>query len=234
MSRIEHHPKDDTLYSYAAGSLPAALALVVGCHLQFCPQCRSQVRSGESLGGTLMSALSPQALSERARSNVLQRLEMQEVHADTQVLTHTDEIEIVSSLAGGKNTGARGSMPVLLQKVLEEKDFDALPWKRTIAPGLKQIVVDCGEGRARLLRIAAGRKMPAHSHSGSELTLILSGGYSDALGQFNAGDVADLEGSTEHQPVADSDRDCICLAGMDAPLAFKGLVARLIQPLVGL
>lgn len=234
MSRIEHHPKDDTLYSYAAGSLPAALALVVGCHLQFCPQCRSQVRSGERLGGTLMSALSPQALSERARSNVLQRLEMQEVHADTQVLTHTDEIEIVSSLAGGKNTGARGSMPVLLQKVLEEKDFDALPWKRTIAPGLKQIVVDCGEGRARLLRIAAGRKMPAHSHSGSELTLILSGGYSDALGQFNAGDVADLEGSTEHQPVADSDRDCICLAGMDAPLAFKGLVARLIQPLVGL
>ena len=55
MSRIEHHPKDDTLYSYAAGSLPAALALVVGCHLQFCPQCRSQVRSGERLGGTLMS-----------------------------------------------------------------------------------------------------------------------------------------------------------------------------------
>lgn len=234
MSRIEHHPKDDTLYSYAAGSLPAALALVVGCHLQFCPQCRSQVRSGERLGGTLMAALSPQALSERARSNVLQRLEMQEVHADTQALTHTDEIEIVSSLAGGENVGACGSMPVLLQKVLEEKDFDALPWKRTIAPGLKQIVVDCGEGRARLLRIAAGRKMPAHSHGGSELTLILSGGYSDTLGQFNAGDVADLEGSTEHQPVADSDRDCICLAGMDAPLAFKGLVARLIQPLVGL
>jgi putative transcriptional regulator len=236
MSRIEHHPKDDTLYSYAAGSLPAALALVVGCHLQFCPQCRSQVRAGESLGGTLMSSLSPQALSERARANVLQRLELQEVHADTQVLTQTatDDIEIVSSLADVKNVGTRGSMPILLQKILEVHDFDALPWKRTIAPGLKQIVVDCGEGRARLLRIAAGRKMPAHSHSGSELTLVLSGGYSDVLGQFNAGDVADLEGSTEHQPVADSDSDCICLAGMDAPLAFKGLVARLIQPLVGL
>jgi putative transcriptional regulator len=234
MSPIEHHPEDDTLHSYAAGALPAALALVVGCHLQFCPQCRSKVRAGESLGGLLMSALSPQALSERARANILQRLELQEVLVETQALANSDDIEIASPVVDIKEVGKLGSMPFLLQKLLKEHDFDALPWKKTIAPGLKQIVVDCGEGRAQLLRIAAGRKMPVHSHSGSELTLILSGGYSDALGQFNAGDVADLEGSAEHQPVADSDRDCICLVGMDSPVVFKGLVARLIQPLVGL
>jgi putative transcriptional regulator len=234
MSGIEHHPEDDTLYSYAAGSLPAALALVVGCHLQFCPQCRSQVQTGETLGGALMTALSPQALSEKARANILQRLELQEVLAETQALAISDDIEIVSPLKDVKEVGTLGSMPLLLQKLLKEHDFDALPWRKTIAPGLRQIVVDCGEGRAQLLRIAAGRKMPVHSHSGSELTLILSGGYSDTLGQFNAGDVADLEGSAEHQPVADSDRDCICLTGMDSPLVFKGLVARLMQPLVGL
>ena len=128
----------------------------------------------------------------------------------------------------------KGAMPSLLQKILKEQDFDALPWKKTIAPGLKQIVIDCDEGQARLLRITAGQKMPVHSHRGSELTLILSGGYSDTLGQFNAGDVADLDGSTEHQPLADDDMDCICLAGMDAPLLFKGWLAKLIQPLVGM
>ncbi|MBQ0796973.1 ChrR family anti-sigma-E factor [Zhongshania sp.] len=228
MSQIEHHPQDDTLFSYAAGSLPAALALVVGCHLQVCSTCRSQVRSGESLGGELMTALAPKTLSDRARANVLQRLDMQQSQSDCEQVSVGSET-IVSPAAPVK-----GVMPSLLQKILKEQDFDALPWKKTIAPGLKQIVIDCDEGQARLLRITAGQKMPVHSHRGSELTLILSGGYSDTLGQFNAGDVADLDGSTEHQPLADDDMDCICLAGMDAPLLFKGWLAKLIQPFVGM
>ncbi len=230
MSRIEHHPNEDTLLSYAAGSLPAALALVVGCHIQFCPHCRSQVRAGESLGGELMSALTPKALSNRARDNVLERLALQESQCG---MTQTEEVGADVTI-NTEVSSTRESMPSLLRNMLKESDFDALPWKKTIAPGLKQIVLDCGEGQARLLRIAAGQKMPVHSHRGSELTLILSGGYSDKLGQFNAGDVADLDGSVEHQPVADDDMDCICLAGMDAPLVFKGWLAKLIQPFVGM
>ncbi|CAA0100179.1 ChrR family anti-sigma-E factor [Zhongshania aliphaticivorans] len=226
MSRIEHHPNEDTLLSYAAGSLPAALALVVGCHIQFCPHCRSQVRAGESLGGELMSALTPKALSMRARDNMLARLALQESQSEVPAA--------VGSLTTAEATSAQDAMPSLLRNILKESDFDELPWKKTIAPGLKQIVLDCGEGQARLLRIAAGQKMPVHSHRGSELTLILRGGYSDKLGQFNAGDVADLDGSVEHQPVADDDMDCICLAGMDAPLVFKGWLAKLIQPFVGM
>ena len=34
-----------------------------------------------------------------------------------------------------------------------------------------------------------------------------------------------------YQPIADADEDCICLAGMDAPLAFKGLIAKMLQPI---
>ncbi|CAA0091324.1 Anti-sigma-E factor ChrR [Zhongshania aliphaticivorans] len=224
MSGIEHHPNEETLLSYSAGSLPAALALVVGSHLEFCAECRAKVREGESLGGELMSAMAPQALSERARLNVLQQLEVQSAPIATQAV---GRVEVV-----GDNS--QGQMPSLLRKMLNESDFDKLPWKKTIAPGLKQVVIDCGEGNARLLRIAAGQRMPVHSHRRSELTMILSGGYSDKLGQFNAGDVADLDGSVEHQPIADDDMDCICLAGMDAPLVFKGWLAKLVQPFVGM
>ena len=231
MSRIEHHPNEDTLLSYAAGSLPAALALVVGCHLQFCPQCRTAVRAGESLGGELMTALTPKALSERARANMLQRLDLQQAQGEAQSVPAGD---VVTTIAESESAHTKVGVPTLLRKMLHEQDFEALPWKKTIAPGLKQIILDCGEGQARLLRIAAGQKMPVHSHRGSELTLILSGGYSDKLGQFNAGDVADLDGSTEHQPLADDDMDCICLAGMDAPLVFKGWLAKLVQPFVGM
>ena len=228
MSRIEHHPHEDTLLSYSAGSLPAALALVVGCHLQSCSRCRSQVRAGEELGGELMSALTPKSLSERARDNVLKMLEQQ-----VQGSNSTGSVDFMASGSVEKTPRAT-AMPTLLVNLLNADDFDALPWKKTIAPGLKQIVLDCDEGQARLLRIAAGQKMPVHSHRGNELTLILRGGYSDAVGEFHAGDVADLDGCTEHQPVAFDDMDCICLAGMDAPLAFKGWLAKLIQPFVGM
>ncbi|MFT5889223.1 MAG: putative transcriptional regulator [Zhongshania sp.] len=224
MSRIEHHPDEATITSYAAGSLPAALALVVGCHLQYCPECRNSLAVGEVLGGSLMAGLAPQSLSTSARQNMLDRLSKQPGF----------------SLAAEQNTDRPNQaeepsrqLPRLLHRYFDQDKLKDLPWKRTLAPGLREVVVDCGEGNVRLLRIAAGRKMPVHSHQGNELTLILSGGYSDALGQFNAGDVADLDGSVEHQPVADADEDCICLAGMDAPLVFKGWMARLIQPLVG-
>ncbi|WP_373077748.1 ChrR family anti-sigma-E factor [Zhongshania sp.] len=228
MSRIEHHPNEETLLSYAAGALPAGLALVVGCHLQYCPECRVSVNAGEALGADLMVTLAPKALSARARASVLEQLDN---NISEGMIARPVAVQQQGCEPDAPNPEA---IPRLLHRFLQQDSFDALPWKKTIAPGLKQIVLNCGEGDVRLLRIAAGKRMPVHSHHGSELTLILRGGYSDNLGKFNAGDVADLDASVEHQPVADSDEDCICLAGMDAPLAFRGWLARLIQPLVGM
>ena len=34
------HPTDDMLASYAAGAAPEGAALLVACHLTFCPRCR--------------------------------------------------------------------------------------------------------------------------------------------------------------------------------------------------
>ncbi|WP_373087273.1 ChrR family anti-sigma-E factor [Zhongshania sp.] len=228
MSRIEHHPNQETLLSYAAGALPAGLAIVVGCHLQYCPECRVSVNAGEVLGAGLMVALTPKALSARARARVLEQL-------DTDLSESKHAVKVSGGADETKLSGAGPeAIPRLLHRFLQEDSFDALPWKQTIAPGLKQIMLSCDEGDVRLLRIAAGKRMPVHSHRGSELTMILRGGYSDSVGKFNAGDVADLDASVEHQPVADRDEDCICLAGMDAPLAFRGWLARLIQPIVGM
>ena len=49
-----------------------------------------------------------------------------------------------------------------------------------------------------------------------------------------AGDVADLDETVEHRPVADPGPDCICLVASETPARFYGLFARLIQPLHGL
>jgi len=90
-----------------------------------------------------------------------------------------------------------------------------------------------GGGDLMLLRIAPGSKLPLHSHRGNELTMILDGAYDDMLGHFGPGDVADLDGETNHQPVTSPGVPCICVAATDAPLKFSGWVARTLQPLLG-
>ena len=84
------------------------------------------------------------------------------------------------------------------------------------------------------LRIGAGKRMPVHGHGGTEITQILRGAYDDALGHFAAGDVADLDADTEHQPVTSPGEACICVAALDAPLRFPGWFARKLQPLFGI
>ena len=214
MSRIEHHPSEETLYSYAAGALSAALALVVGCHLQYCPQCRKLAGEAEMLGGDLLANIDEKPLSAGRRDAVMALLDDGPAPREPAPPPRKLAIEV----------------PGLLRNLVDHDDFDSLPWK-SIVPGMKQVDLKLGEGEARLLRIAAGKRMRVHSHQGNELTLILRGGYSDSLGKFNAGDFAELDGSVQHQPVADADEDCICLAGMDAPLAFKGVIAKMLQPL---
>ena len=110
----------------------------------------------------------------------------------------------------------------------------ALRWRWT-APGVHMIRAARPTGdNLILLKIAPGKSMPVHSHGGSELTQIIKGAYDDALGHFGPGDMADLDGEVEHQPVTSPGVPCICVAALDAPLRFPGWLARKVQPLVGL
>jgi putative transcriptional regulator len=77
-------------------------------------------------------------------------------------------------------------------------------------------------GIASLLKIAPGAGLPLHTHRGNELTLVLSGGFTDETGAFRRGDLEVADGALEHRPVAMPDQPCICLAVTDAPLNFRG------------
>src|SRR5271165_6457339 len=70
-----HHPSDETILSYAAGSLASGPSLVVACHLSFCAECRMTVGRGEAIGGHLLDELAPAALSGGARERALALLE---------------------------------------------------------------------------------------------------------------------------------------------------------------
>jgi putative transcriptional regulator len=113
------------------------------------------------------------------------------------------------------------------------RDLPEIRWK-TILPGVKEFKIEETErGEAVLYWIKPGRKMPSHTHEGSEFTLVLKGGFEDGNGHYRRGDIAIADQDVDHKPVADEDEDCICFAVTDAPLRLTGPVGRILQKFLG-
>jgi putative transcriptional regulator len=205
---IQHHPDVSTLMSYAAGSLGEALSAVVIAHIVRCPACRTDVRRLEMIGATVFG----QAGS-----------------------IPVGEAPVVSAAATERAPPPGDRIPDPLGIVLAG-GLATFRW-RWLGPGVHhhRLPLSAGAvGDLRLLKIAPGRQMPAHGHGGSELTLVLEGAYHDETGRFGPGDVEDVDGATEHQPIADPATGCICLIASERAARFKGLLGRLVQPLTGM
>ncbi len=128
-----------------------------------------------------------------------------------------------------------GPAPVL-PKTLRDYvggDVDDVPWQR-LGKSAYQYLIETrdGDAQARLLRIKGGTPVPMHGHGGRELTLVLAGQFEDEIATFGPGDMEDVDQDTVHKPVAGAGEDCVCLAVTDAPLKFKELVPRLLQPIL--
>jgi len=63
---------------------------------------------------------------------------------------------------------------------------------------------------------------------------VLAGSFSDEQGRFARGDLEEADEDLQHQPVAGSEEDCICLAVTDAPLRFSSRFLRIVQPILGI
>lgn len=214
---ILHHPDDATLMSYAAGSLPEALSAVVVTHLAMCSRCRAVVADMEMLGAVLIGDETP-AVMDRGVTRA-------SVGTSVANLDDTDDYHPSSS----------GDIKGPITRLLGE-DLDDLHWKR-LGFGVWHFPISLSEtagGDLRLLKVAPGQVMPEHGHGGSELTLLLRGSYSDEVGTFQVGDVADLDDEIEHTPIAHPTDGCICLIASEERARFKSLFARIVQPLTGI
>ncbi|MCV6613839.1 MAG: ChrR family anti-sigma-E factor [Cellvibrionaceae bacterium] len=208
---INHHPDQATLISYSAGSLSSALALLVECHLEHCSECRQRVREAENLGAQLLASQPTEQVDE---DGFFARL------------TETEQLPPQQAISGRK------PRPKMLQALLAKGEAE-VPW-RWRAPGLHSYDIKLDDSRLKLLRIAPGTHIPVHSHSQSEVTMVLAGAYQDELGCFRAGDVADLDDETAHQPHTLGSEPCVCLVALEGPLRFQQLLPRLLQPFMGL
>jgi len=207
MTGITHHISEDLLARYAAGRLPHPFAVVVAAHVALCDDCRACVEAHDMLGGALVERLAGADLSPGAEARLMQAL---------------DDAPPPPAIR------ASGVFPA---PVMQALDGHPPEW-RMLGGGIRQQILSAdGEGSLRLLYIPPGRAVPEHGHRGLELTLVLQGSFSDAVGHFGAGDVETAEDDIDHQPVAGPGPPCICLAATDAPLRFHALIPRLLQPL---
>ena len=215
-TKISQHVDPATLMSFAAGSLSESLAAVVAAHVAMCPHCQDELDDMELMGSLLLSSL-PMATSNPGT------IPRKPSAAD-------GRSPIVSRTSYGDD---RLPGPIAARYGLS---FERIPWKR-LGPGVwhhRLPLTRKSGGDLRLLKIAAGRRMPEHGHGGSELTLVLDGSYADESGVFNPGDIQDVDQQIEHEPVADKECGCICLVASEYPARFKGRLMKLIQPLTGM
>jgi len=212
-----HHIDDDMLLAYAAGTLGEAAGLVVAAHLSLCPRCRAGVLTAEVVGGTLLDDISPQDLSSTRLDEAMARLD-------------NEPPPVRSSRLPPRARAAFGAQ--LPQPILDymPDDVESLRWS-WVSPGVKfaALLTDDDGARVGLMRTLPGAAITQHGHSGDELTLVLSGGFTDAGSTFRRGDVQAVDETTTHEPVTDQKEACLSLVMIQGPVKPTRWIARIFR-----
>ncbi len=207
-----HHPDSTSLMEFSAGSLSDPHALCIRLHLQKCAHCRNRVDTLESLGAVMMEQFPLTATVDLAPSSF------------DAILARID--------SGLEPVEAPVARQDLMLKLLG-CDINDLPWKRQLGDVSVLDVTDRFPGqkeRVVLQKLASGGKAPAHTHRGTETTIVLQGAFSDENGIFNQWDFTVLDQNDSHRPVAVGEEDCITLSVLSAPLKLTGTFTRLLNP----
>jgi putative transcriptional regulator len=207
-----HHPFDDTLARYAAGRLGAGPSLVVATHLTGCRECRVRVGLFEATGGALLAETPAERVAPEMFAANLARLD---------------------APAGGRPPppARRGSeFPAPLDQI------EMPPW-RQVGRGFewrRLTLPYARDANVIMLKVAPGRNIPQHTHSGVEYTQVLKGSFHDELGRYVTGDCVEADEDVDHQPIVDSEEECICLAAVEGRLLLQGWIGRVVQRLIGI
>jgi putative transcriptional regulator len=203
---------DALLAGYAAGTLSAPLHALVAGHLALTPRSRAFVRSLEAANARKIEAADPVPVPNRDA-----------------------KLGAIFATAQAPQPEAAAADPVLPAPLARYigHGLAQVAWT-WLMPGVRQHKIeDTERGEAVLYWIRRGRKMPSHTHEGSEYTLVLKGAFADVNGHYRRGDIAIADQEVDHKPVADREEDCICFAVTDAPIRLTGPVGRLLQRLFG-
>lgn len=213
MSPTVHVPLD-LLSAHAAGTAPEPVSLAVACHLALCAACRAQAAALEAVGGALLDDGPSVPMAGGALDAVLAQLD-----APAPAPAARPPVPAWAR--------ALGTIPGPLRPYLP----DAPRWERPV-PGVRQVGLPLSMGGTpvRLVELRAGFEVPLHGHEGTELNLVLRGGFDD-LGSgetFLPGDLSVRGAEVEHGIRTHRDGPCtvlVVLEGRMQPRTLLGHVA---------
>jgi putative transcriptional regulator len=211
---ITHHPTEELLIACAAGRLDEGQSLAIATHLEGCSSCRATLRALEELAGAALEEAEPVAMQPGAFDRIAARLSR----------------PLPRSLARPARAPLERGLPASLRR------YEMSRWK-WVAPGVSMrpiLLPETSKTRAFLLKSAKGTSMLEHTHSGIEMTCVLTGSFSHEGGLFAAGDFDLGDDRVDHKPTVGSDEECVCLVAMTGELRLKGLLGKVIQPFIRL
>ena len=213
------HPSDVELAEYASGSSDWAVGICIATHLHFCRECREKVMKLNALGAHCMEVESSKSeMPENGFNKTLERIK--------QLEANKGEKETAAVQERGYN---KLQLPHVLRKII--KNPKDLKWSR-ISPSLKEakLVTEQNKYQVSLHKIKKGGKSAEHDHRGREIVCVIDGSFSDKDGTYLPGDYVVRNPGDTHRPMATSDKDCICLSIVEAPVKVSGILGLFVNP----
>jgi len=216
---VNRHPDSELLVEYTSGSLSLAPSVSVTTHLQFCENCSHTVESLKHIGGDILEDAEAIPVSEDLLEKVFLGIDESPKDPETGFSVTGKAVDDVAHV-----------LPRYVQQLLPE---GKLQW-RFLSPSLRLATISVGEDRHELAlhRIKAGGKAPEHNHRGQEITVVLTGCFSDEDGVYQPGDFVVREPGDVHRPYAAQNEECICLSVLSAPIKLT-CFKRVFNPFLG-
>lgn len=218
---INSHAFGDILSAYADGTLSPGMSVLVASHLTYCSDCRAALSRLEDVGGAALALADPVEPESGCLEKVFARIEFDGIDLPA-AGPRTDPYCIDGTTA----------VPAPLHDCIGEHPA-GLRW-RFLMPGLSEARIPGFDGEeVSILRARPGVRIPAHTHSGAEATLILAGSMRDGDAVLNQGDVAIADHHDDHRPEIVGSQTCYCLTVVTGKLRFTGPLGKALNILNG-
>ena len=222
---IKHHPSDELLNVFIDGDLPVSLSAAIAVHADMCPCCQEKIAhitqsKASASFGTDINNVAAVNLENISDDNDLAMF-------DNMIASIVANDDIAHTQLSADKTITMGNATFTLPKAIANIDLSSQIQFGKLTRARLQL--DEGVIHSSLFHIQAGGSIPQHTHKGYELTLLLSGEFSDEAGHYMPGDFIMLDASHTHEPV--SEHGCLCFTVVNNALHFTQGINRLLNPI---
>ncbi|GLP98055.1 ChrR family anti-sigma-E factor [Paraferrimonas sedimenticola] len=219
MVKAAHHPDDSLLLAYSTGDLGPAHSIMISAHVELCPVCQARVAHIEA-----------QQAAELVETKVEAAESLPDGLADMMSSIMEMPVEEAVPQAYSPQFLMLNGKQYRLPRVLADHTDKIGPWSRLPGKLQRASVTTGGTEKINFIYMDEDSRLPEHTHTGTEITLVLDGEFVDETGVYGPGDFIIQDGQHTHTPATKAGQDCLCLTMLQSPLHFTSGFASLLNP----